>query len=293
MDMPKFGKRFDMERGILHGMKSHDSHVFMEQLLPMAEISLFFKDLCSSTLRTENLVPMAENIVFITNKLEKILPPGFFDVMEHLPIHLVGEALLGGLVQYRWVYPFERSIGKSKRGMKNKHRVEGCMIQVYLAKERSHFFSYYFDDYVSCLRNRPNRHDDTENDLVVKSLSIFNQPGKDSKSVHCANLPKKEKKSAELHVLLNYPEVQPFLDYCVSQYGHDQVFTSFILWYTNWKMLTHLINFSRIFLGYRLLFKRCPNISLICLYECVRNTIVLYLLRVGTNHLHKKKVRIY
>ncbi|KAK6786208.1 hypothetical protein RDI58_014733 [Solanum bulbocastanum] len=132
------GKRADIERGILHGMKSHDCHVFMEQLLsiafcglpeniwkPMAEISLFFKDLCSSTLRVENLVWMAKNIVVITNKLEKILPPGFFDVMEHLPIHLVHEALLGGPVQYRWMYPFERSIGKSKRGIKNKHRVEG------------------------------------------------------------------------------------------------------------------------------------------------------------------------
>ncbi|XP_049368611.1 uncharacterized protein LOC125833494 [Solanum verrucosum] len=115
------GKRVDIEYGILHGMKSHDCHVFMEQLLPiafcglpeniwkpMAEISLFFKDLCSSTLRVENLVRMAKNIVVISNKLEKILPPGFFDVMEHLPIHLVHEALLGGLVQYRWMYPFER-----------------------------------------------------------------------------------------------------------------------------------------------------------------------------------------
>ncbi|KAK6803440.1 hypothetical protein RDI58_001224 [Solanum bulbocastanum] len=241
------GKRADIERGILHGMKSHDCHVFMEQLLPiafcglpeniwkpMAEINLFFKDLCSSTLRVENLVWMAKNIVVITNKLEKILPPGFFDVMEHLPIHLVHEALLGGPVQYRWMYPFERSIGKSKMGIKNKHRVEGCMVQVYLAKERSHFCSYYFDDHVSCLRNRPNRHDDTGNDPAVQSLSIFNQLGKGSKKRTLRKLTEKEKKSAELHVLLNCPEVQSFLDYFVSQYGHDQVFPSFITWYTNW-----------------------------------------------------------
>ncbi|KAF3671726.1 hypothetical protein FXO38_06460 [Capsicum annuum] len=31
----------------------------------------------------------------------------FFDVMEHLPIHHVHEARLGGLVQTRWMYPFE------------------------------------------------------------------------------------------------------------------------------------------------------------------------------------------
>ena len=30
------GKRVDKERGILHGMKSLDSHVVMEQLLPIA-----------------------------------------------------------------------------------------------------------------------------------------------------------------------------------------------------------------------------------------------------------------
>ncbi|XP_049410700.1 uncharacterized protein LOC125873917 [Solanum stenotomum] len=195
------GKRVDIERGILHGMKSHDCHVFMEQLLPIAfcglpeniwkpiaEISLLFKDLCSNTLRVENLVRMAKNIVVISNKLEKILPPGFFDVMEHLPIHLVHEALLGGPVQYRWMYPFER----------------------------------------------PNRHDATGNDPAVHSLSIFNQPGKGSKKRTLHKLTEKEKKSAELHVLLNCPEVQPFLDYFVSQYGHDQVFPSFITWYTNW-----------------------------------------------------------
>ena len=110
-----------MAQGILHGMKSHDCHVFMEQLLPIAfiglpeniwkpiaEISLFFKDLCATTLKEENLARMESNIVVITNKLEKIFLPGFFDVMEHLPIHLVHEARLGGPVQTRWMYPFER-----------------------------------------------------------------------------------------------------------------------------------------------------------------------------------------
>ena len=65
---------------------------------PIAEISLFFKDLCVTTLKEENLARMDSNIVVITNKLEKIFPPALFDVMEHLPIHLVHEARLGGPV---------------------------------------------------------------------------------------------------------------------------------------------------------------------------------------------------
>jgi hypothetical protein len=37
-----------------------------------------------------------------------IFPPSFFDSMKNLPIHLVYEAKIGGLVLYRWMYPFER-----------------------------------------------------------------------------------------------------------------------------------------------------------------------------------------
>ncbi|WMV57920.1 hypothetical protein MTR67_051305, partial [Solanum verrucosum] len=51
---------------------------------------------------------LEENIPVITTKLEKIFPCGFFDVMEHLPIHLVQEAYLEGPVQTKWMYPFER-----------------------------------------------------------------------------------------------------------------------------------------------------------------------------------------
>jgi hypothetical protein len=48
------------------------------------------------------------NIIEIICKLEMIFPPSFFDSMEHLPIYLPYEAKVGGPVQYRWMYPFER-----------------------------------------------------------------------------------------------------------------------------------------------------------------------------------------
>jgi hypothetical protein len=48
------------------------------------------------------------NIIETICKLEMIFPPLFFGLMEHLPIHLLYEAKVGGLVQYRWMYPFER-----------------------------------------------------------------------------------------------------------------------------------------------------------------------------------------
>jgi len=111
----------DVDKGRIHGMKSHYFHIFMECLLPSAfssllvhvlnpliELSNFFKNLCSTTVRDHDLVKMEENISIILCKLERIFPLAFFDSMEHLPIHLTNELRLGGPVQYRWLYPFER-----------------------------------------------------------------------------------------------------------------------------------------------------------------------------------------
>ena len=58
-------------------------------------------------LRVDHMEMLEKNIVETLCKLEKIFPPGFFNSMEHLPIHLAYEAKVGGPVQYRWMYPFE------------------------------------------------------------------------------------------------------------------------------------------------------------------------------------------
>jgi len=59
-------------------------------------------------LRHEDLVKMEERISLILRKLERLFPPAFFDSVEHLPIHLAYEARVGGPIQYRLLYPFER-----------------------------------------------------------------------------------------------------------------------------------------------------------------------------------------
>ncbi|GAA0186188.1 hypothetical protein LIER_33476 [Lithospermum erythrorhizon] len=96
----------------LLGLKSHDLHSLMQQILPvivrkilpasvvkvLIEISNFFKQLCSKVNTISDLEKIQERIVLTICHLEKIFPPSFFDTMEHLPIHLVGEALMVGPV---------------------------------------------------------------------------------------------------------------------------------------------------------------------------------------------------
>jgi hypothetical protein len=105
----------------LYGMKSHDCHMFIQTLIPLAycdllpkriwdalmEINHFFIDICSSKLQTQHIERLETNIIETIYKLE-IFPPLFFDFMEHLPIHLLYEAKVGGSVQYRWMYPLRR-----------------------------------------------------------------------------------------------------------------------------------------------------------------------------------------
>jgi len=106
----------------IFGLKSHDFHIFIERILPvafrgfvpddiwtcLAELSYFYRQLCAKQISRESILVLQENIAVLICKLEKIFPPGFFNPMQHLIIHLCNEALLGGPVQYRWMYPFER-----------------------------------------------------------------------------------------------------------------------------------------------------------------------------------------
>nr|XP_027108997.1 uncharacterized protein LOC113728834 [Coffea arabica] len=105
----------------ISGLKSHDYHILMQQLLPIAlrrtlskavrsplvKLSRYFRKLCSKVLDPADLVHLEKEIGIILCQLERIFPPSFFNVMVHLAVHLVSEAKIGGPVHYRWMYPIE------------------------------------------------------------------------------------------------------------------------------------------------------------------------------------------
>lgn len=109
--------------GTLSGLKSHDNHVLLHDLLPIAlrscypskevmqivvELSNFCKKLCSKVIDSKELDDLQHSIVMTLCDMEKNFLPSFFTVMVHLMVHLVEEVKLGGPVHYRWMYPLER-----------------------------------------------------------------------------------------------------------------------------------------------------------------------------------------
>ncbi|CAJ2639558.1 unnamed protein product [Trifolium pratense] len=213
----------DVENGRMRGMESHDCHVFLQSLLPIAfsslqphalnpliELCQFLKNLCSATLRDDDLIQMEGDIPMILCKLERIFPPAFFDYMEHLVVHLAHEARLGGPVQYRWIYPFERFMGDSKCSVKNKAKVEASICASYLHREAIHFCSHYFNDTLSGGNGR----NETESQSIIHplTLSVFNLSGRHAGMEKICFPGIKVLMSAHVHVLINCTEVQPYLE---------------------------------------------------------------------------------
>jgi hypothetical protein len=142
----------------ISGLKSHDCHILLETLLPMAidglllnnvsapliELSNFFKTLCSKVLNVDDLKKIQSRIVKALCQLEMIFPPSFFDVMMHLPVHLASEAMIAGPVQYRWMYPIERYLHTLKNYVRNRAHPDGSIVEGYVACECLTFCSRYF-----------------------------------------------------------------------------------------------------------------------------------------------------
>jgi hypothetical protein len=94
----------------IKGLKSHDYHIWLERLLPvmvrgyvlehvwlvLAELNNFFLQLCAKELSWTVIADLERIAPVLLCKLEKIFPPGFFNPMQHLILHLPYEARMGG-----------------------------------------------------------------------------------------------------------------------------------------------------------------------------------------------------
>jgi len=106
----------------LVGLKSHDCHVLMQQLLLVAIqailpssvrgiitcLCMFFNAICKKVIDLRVLNDLENETITLLCQLEMYFPPSFFDIMVHLIVHLVRENRLCGPVFLTWMYPVER-----------------------------------------------------------------------------------------------------------------------------------------------------------------------------------------
>ncbi|XP_075084789.1 uncharacterized protein LOC142168035 [Nicotiana tabacum] len=216
----------DLVQKKIFGLKSHDCHIILEQLLPLAirnvlpdhvvavlvDFCSFFRTLSTKTLNVSELDKLQERIESTLCHLEILFPPTFFTVMVHLSVHLAEEAKLGGPVHYRNMYPIERELGHFKSFVRNKSQLEGCIAEGYLAEESLTFCSRYIED-IETKFNRPRRvRDDPNVTEPSGTSSIFPQLGKPASASITFHLTDMQKLQAHRYVLLNCAIVTPFVD---------------------------------------------------------------------------------
>lgn len=191
------------------GMKSHDCHILLQQLLPVAirgvlpksvrvtiiRLCFFFNALCTKIVDVSKLDKMQADVIVTLCELEKIFPASFFDIMIHLIVHLVRELRLCGPVFYRWMYASERFNKVLKSYVRNRYYPEGCMAESYLGEESVEFCQEFVKQ--SCT-----------------TAGLRKDVGKLSGPLSVATIKsveEEERNEAHLHVLLNNPEVHPYI----------------------------------------------------------------------------------
>ena len=143
----------------LQGLKSHDCHTLMQQLLPLAIRNCllinvrnviirmcFFNSLCSKVVEFSILDHLQKELVITLCLLQQYFLPSFFDIMIHLLVHLVEQVKLCGPVYLRWMYHFEREMKTLKEYVRNRYRPESCIAESYIAKEALEFCAEYLSN---------------------------------------------------------------------------------------------------------------------------------------------------
>ncbi|KAH0704352.1 hypothetical protein KY285_018630 [Solanum tuberosum] len=217
-----FSRCVDVKKRKISNLKSHDSHILMEHLLPIAcrkalprevtsvliELCNYFREISRKVLDVKHVENLEQRIWLNHANVEAIFPPSFFTIMFHLVIHIGEEAILAGPVQGHWMYPVERGMGHFKSYVHNNSAAEGCIAEGCLTEENLTNCSQYFEDAnIETRFNRPRRNDDG-NEINVSSEStilsnLFPASGKPIGAIKTLSISSVEIIQAHRYVLAN------------------------------------------------------------------------------------------
>ncbi|CAM8954086.1 unnamed protein product [Rhodiola kirilowii] len=219
------GNKVDLSTNKLVGYKSHDAHVFIERLMPIAfkgflpkqtweavsELCTFFRDICASSLDTELMEHWQRNIASTLCKLETNSPLPF--LIQWNTSQFIWLILLGGPVHYRWMYPFERFIYRLKQlGQKgNRAEVEASIVNAYIQLETSYLELDYLDAELTTNFTTLKRNEVVAEACNDPQISIFNYPGAAGSIVKRRVLDSNEFAKETHYIFSNTPEIEEYL----------------------------------------------------------------------------------
>src|ERR1041385_6367486 len=144
----------------IQNIKSHDCHVIMTQLLPVAlrgllpenvrvpivKLCAFLNAISQKVIDHASLERLQKDVVQCLVSFELVFPPSFFNIMTHLLVHLVDEIAILGPVFLHNMFPFERFMGVLKKYVRNRARPEGRISKGYGTEEVIEFCVDFIPD---------------------------------------------------------------------------------------------------------------------------------------------------
>jgi hypothetical protein len=141
-------------------LKSHDCHVIMTQLLPVAlrgllpenvrvpivKLCAFLNAISQKVINPLTLQNLQKDVVQCLVSFELVFPPSFFNIMTHLLVHLVEEIGVLGPVFLHNMFPFERFMGVLKKYVHNRARPEGSISKGFGTEEVIEFCVDFIPD---------------------------------------------------------------------------------------------------------------------------------------------------
>ncbi|KAK1626032.1 hypothetical protein QYE76_000347 [Lolium multiflorum] len=150
----------NMSEKKFQNLKSHDCHVIMTQLLPIAlrgllpenvrvpivKLCAFLNAISQKVINPLTLQNLQKDVVQCLVSFELVFPPSFFNIMTHLLVHLVEEIGVLGPVFLHNMFPFERFMGVLKKYVHNRVRPEGSISKGYGTEEVIEFCVDFIPD---------------------------------------------------------------------------------------------------------------------------------------------------
>jgi hypothetical protein len=102
-----------------------------------------FRRICTKVYDPSEFQSLQLDVAESMALLEMEFPPSFFDIMTHLPYHIVEELDMCGPVTTRWMYPVERYMKTLKNYVRNMARPKASMAEGYVKDECIGFIIEY------------------------------------------------------------------------------------------------------------------------------------------------------
>jgi len=174
----------------------------------LAELSYFYRQLCAKEIMKGMMEKLEKEVPVLLCKLEKIFPPGFFNPMQHLLIHLPYEAKVGGLCNIGGCIILKGPWNILEQWLETRQELKDASPKLFCLKRYHTSSSVYFAEEHNV--NAPTMRYNIDEEPPVSDIKKFQWRGTTVSSSMTYYPSQEERTDALLYMFSNMEEMDPY-----------------------------------------------------------------------------------